>query len=229
MSTAFPPITATITNLPNVLLTAIIPECWSCDGKSYEKVIKVTEGPTSHNVKLPIGTKVYFPGSSTRYILVLDSMNYIPQNDTLQSSLLDGLFITLDAGTRVIESGGLPFSLTHELKAKLPKYCQLTIPQGTKLQGPEGLLTLPTRTTIELVPGIKPTTDTKPLNKVIDAPKEENKVPNPDHDIHEKKLNELVILIKYVLESGDGCFGKTVDESIKFFIKAYLANMLHIP
>jgi len=175
-------ITASTIDINAVLLTAIIPEKWSCDGKPYEKTIKVAYDDP-HRVELPIGTKVCLPGNNIQYTLVSEYMNDLP-NPAPQ----DDLFIGLPATTCVIEPGGVPYRLGRETKVRLPDNCKFSIPAGTKLQGSNTLLVPQTRTTIELAPQIRPTATTQ-------APAKNAATPNPKDELLEE-INKMIGDIK---------------------------------
>lgn len=211
-------IRARVANVEDILLTAIIPEKWSHDGKPREKVIKVIGG-YNHAIDLPVGTKVFLPGNDTQYALVTEHMKNLP--DPPQSDMI----ITLGAGIEVFEKDRLPYGLGVETKAKLPETCKFFLHNDTKLQGPNGLLTLTSekgKTEVKLVPRVKPMTDIKSPD--IATPKEEIKL--PDWIMHQYKLNDLANRIISCAKSGylDG----PVNSFIKLAISEYLRNVFGI-
>jgi len=201
-------------DIQDFLVTAIIPEKWSHNGKSYEKTIRVLE-KCDYSVEVPIGTEVRLI-DGCRYTLVEEYMDELPSSPQID------LIITLGQGTYVIEDGGLPYKLAMNVKARLPENCKFKLYSGTKLQGPTGLLILKDIIKVELVL-TKPEVEIKPPTAIV-VPKRENNLLDPITHLH--KLNDLTNSIKCCAKSGyaDGY----INSLIKIAISEYLLTTFGI-
>jgi len=210
-----PTITVQTIDIEGFLVTVIIPENWSHDGKSHEKKIKVLE-KCNFCVGLPVGTNVRLI-DNCQYALVEEYMNELP------SPPHSNLLITILQGTYVIaEDGGMPYKLPKNFKAKLPENCKFQLYSGTKLQGPTGLLTLKDTIKAELVL-TKPEVEIKPPPAIV-GQKQENKLLGPIQIL--EMTNDLVNFVKCCAKSNHS--DEYVNSLIRLGILEYLRSVFGI-
>jgi len=131
----------------------------------------------------------------------------------------EDLFTTLYDGTIVIENGSLPYKLSLDTRVKLPENCKLTLPKGTRLYGPDGLLILQNSTIVELAP-IRPiaVVDTKSSDKPTPAVGSIHKIIHEE----EKDNNKLSLMILEIID----LIMKTKNNMLLKYLKRELLDIL---